>query len=435
MQKGSSTIRLEPGETLVARVELPGLRLRVVAGADAGVRLALALATVRIGAAPDNDVVLTAPGVSRHHAELHLDAGRLRLQDLDSTNGTWIGATQVREAWLTPGTSFRIGEDELVAEPDAEPRTSRLAAGEAPGGLVARAPAMREVLAVVKAVAPTHATVLLTGDSGTGKEVVARTLHEVSGRSGRFEVFDAASTDPEMVRSDLFGHKKGAFTGAAEAREGAFRRAHGGTLFLDEIGELPLALQSRLLRVLESREVQPLGSDERHRIDVRLVAATHRDLEAMVVEGSFRADLYHRLAVVPLRLPPLAERREDLPGLIECLGAALGLELPLTPEARRALEGHPWPGNVRELRNVLERAHALAAGRPVEVAHLRLGGSAPAGPGGPSSSGGGDLASIEKRAILEALERQGGNRTRAAKALGISVATLHRRIKEYGLGG
>ncbi len=429
MSVGGSTIRFEPGETLIARVDLPGLRLRVTTGADAGLRRSLALAVVRIGSAPENDVVLTAPGVSRHHAELHLEDGRLRLLDLDSTNGTWIGATRVKEAWLSPGVSFRIGEDELVAEPEGETRTSRLASSEAPGGLVARSAAMREVVAVVKAVAPTHATVLLTGESGSGKEVVARAIHDLSGRAGRFEVFDAASTDPEMVRSDLFGHKRGAFTGAAEAREGAFRMAHGGTLFLDEIGELPLELQSRLLRVLETREVQPLGSDERHRIDVRLVAATHRDLEGMVAKGSFRADLYHRLAVVPLRLPPLRERREDLPGLVAGLAATLGVELRLTPEAERALAGHGWPGNVRELRNALERAHALAAGGPVEVRHLGLGAAS-----APSPNAIGDLASLEKRAILDALERQGGNRTRAAKALGISVATLHRRIKEYGLG-
>ncbi len=446
MDERSATIRLRPGDTLTASVEIPGLFVRAVGGPAAGVEAALPLAVIRLGSAPDNDVVLPSPGVSRYHAEIRVEAGRLRVTDLGSTNGTWVEDVQLSDGFLVPGGSLRLGDTELTVEIGPEVRTARLAAGAGLGDLVGSSPAMRELFGVVKAVAPTHATVLLTGESGTGKEVVARTLHQLSGRQGRLEVFDAAATDPAMVRSDLFGHVKGAFTGADQPREGAFRRAHQGTLFLDEVGELPLELQARLLRVIESREVQAMGSDERVKVSVRLVAATHRDLEAMVRQGTFRADLLHRLSVVPLRVPPLRERRQDLPALVERLLASLDLALVLPEACWAALRAHTWPGNVRELRNVLERTAARSAGRQATVADLGLspGEEAHAEPlPGPApgkeateapspDSAPRTMAEIERTAILEAVARAGGNRAAAARELRISIATLHRRLREYG---
>jgi DNA-binding NtrC family response regulator len=298
------------------------------------------------------------------------------------------------------------------------------------GELVGSSERMRELYGLIRAVAPTPTTVHLHGESGAGKELVARTLHAFSGRSGPLVVFDASVADPEMVRNDLFGHIRGAFTGATGAREGAFRRAHTGTLFIDEIGELPLDLQPRLLRVLETREVLPIGSDKPLRVDVRVITATHRDLEAMVRTGAFRADLFYRLSAAALE----------------------------------ALQNYSWPGNVRELRNVLERAAVMCGEREIGLDDLRLSRTAtpvqnaapaPAPTVSPPASGPVDpepssadsglavkrsqpissarahLKDMERRMIVEALERTHGNKAAVARELGIPLSTLKRRLKDY----
>jgi DNA-binding NtrC family response regulator len=441
---GGATIRVVPGQGL--RVELPALRLRVLAGPDKGERVDLSLDLVRVGTGDDNDLVLSDPKVSRRHVELRRVDDRLQLRDLGSTNGCWVGGAQVTEGYLEPGQAFRVGETDLVVETRKDSRAGLVGNDDRLGELVGASAPMRELYGVLRAVAETHATVLVQGESGTGKELVARTLHELSGRKGNLVVFDATSAEPEMVRSDLFGHKKGAFTGAQEDRAGAFRKAHGGTLFIDEIGEIPLDLQARLLRVLEAREVTPLGADEPIPIDVRIVAATHRDLAAMVEEGTFRHDLYHRLAVVPVRTPPLRERTEDIPLLIGHLRERLGITNPLSRDAEEALASHGWPGNVRELRNVLERAGALAAGGTIEPRHLRLveargfapgatRDAAPAAtstePAVPRPTSGATMEDVERDTILAALERNGGNKAATARELEISLSTLHRRLRKY----
>jgi DNA-binding NtrC family response regulator len=333
---------------------------------------------------------------------------------------------EVREVYLTPGQTFRVGDTEVSVESRRSARTSLAREENRLGPLVGASRPMRRLYSILRAVAETHATVLVQGESGTGKELIAQALHELSGRAGELVAFDAATTDPEMVRSDLFGHEKGAFTGAETAREGAFRRAHRGTLFLDEIGELAPQLQARLLRVLETRRVSPLGSDDPVAVDVRIVAATHRDLAAMARDGEFRHDLYHRLAVVPITVPPLRERLEDLPLLIEHLTETLGLELRLGKAAREALENYTWPGNVRELRNVLERASALASGREVEPEDLLLP-VVSLDPGAEAPT----AEELERERIMRTLDRHGGNKTAAARALGISLSTLHRRLRSY----
>jgi transcriptional regulator of acetoin/glycerol metabolism len=247
------------------RVQFEAIELRVIAGADNGLEISLGLPNLRIGAAPDNDVVLTDRAVSRRHAEIRMTPNGLLLRDLGSTNGTFINDVRITEAYIPSDAECRLGYSTLLIRQCTEERKVAVPRQDHLGELVGSSERMRELYGLIRAVAPTPTTVHLHGESGSGKELVARTLHTFSGRSGPFMVFDASVADAEMVRNDLFGHIKGAFTGATGSREGAFRQAHTGTLFIDEIGELPLDLQPRLLRVLETREVTPIGSDKSSR--------------------------------------------------------------------------------------------------------------------------------------------------------------------------
>jgi len=333
-------------------------------------------------------------------------------------------------------------------------------AGAAPGqpaaqGLVGRAPAFRAMLAQVARAAPSGTSVLLLGESGTGKELVARALHEASPRAGRpLVVVDCASLPETLFESELFGHEKGAFTGAHAARPGLVEAASGGTLFLDEVGDIPPAIQVKLLRLLESGTFRRVGSTELRRADLRVVAATHRDLAAMVADGRFRQDLYYRLATFPIRLPPLRARAEDIPLLAEALLArvAPGRGLRLTPAAVATLQAHPFPGNVRELRNVLERAALLVDGGQVDAPHVAeaLAGALPA-VGSPAAAWPREAAAVaadgaavralrplrelERAALLARLAAHRGSRAELARSLGISERTLYRRLRELGLAG
>ncbi len=446
------TQRVQAGGRGYLEVQLQAVRLKVVAGPDQPREATLFLPSVGIGTSPENELVLTDPTVSGRHAILEDAPAGLRLRDLGSTNGTFLGSRRVETVFLSPGDEFRVGETTLRVEPAT--RTSRTLLDESDrlGELIGASPAMQDLYGLLRAVAPTPVTVLLSGESGTGKELAARTLHQLSGRNGELVVFDATSSDPQFLRSDLFGHVKGAFTGAAGAREGAFRQAHRGTLFLDEVGEIPLDLQPRLLRVLESREVTPVGADRPVPVDVRLVAATHRDLEAMVREGSFRRDLYHRLAAFRVALPPLRDRREDVPLLVATLAERFGTPGRFSPEALAVLVARQWEGNVRELRNAVERALVLSGGGEVRPEHLDEGPGRP-----PARSRAGDpeahadstgsevgddcdeglrgaVASEERRLIEATLARCGGNQRKTAEALGISLATLKRRLRRIRAG-
>jgi DNA-binding NtrC family response regulator len=273
-----------------------------------------------------------------------------------------------------------LAERDLPALCPAAAHTPHRVAGPARAaeisGLVGAGPAMLELGQLIRLVAPRNSTVLIEGETGTGKEVVASAIHRLSNRSAKpLVVLNCAAIPESLLEAELFGHTRGAFTGAVQARTGRIEAAHGGTLFLDEIGELPLAVQAKLLRFLECGEIQRVGDNEITRVDVRVIAATHRDLEQRVVEGGFRLDLYHRLAVFPIEVPALRERREDLPELAEYLLARLGADAPrksISPAALAALEQHPWPGNVRELAHVLERAVILAADSPeIAAEHIR----------------------------------------------------------------
>jgi len=317
-----------------------------------------------------------------------------------------------------------------------ETQQLRRATGEASDTMVARDPAMRAVVEQLEKVAATTATVLLVGESGTGKEVAARLLHRTSPRARRpFVAVNCAAVSPQLIESELFGHEKGAFTGAVERRRGRFELADGGTLFLDEVAELPAALQAKLLRVLQERSFERVGGSRTIEVDVRLVAATNRDLEVEMQTGRFRQDLYHRLAVFPVRLPPLRERPGDVLPLAEHLLARAGRELgrpglALSEGAQGLLRAHPWPGNVRELGNALERAAIIAGGDRIEAEHLMLGPQLPQAPAALDGS----LKELEREAIRQALIRTDGHRKRAAERLGIGLRTLYDKIKEYGLG-
>jgi DNA-binding NtrC family response regulator len=299
--------------------------------------------------------------------------------------------------------------------------------------IVGASETMSRLRALVRRVAPTPSTVLIQGESGVGKELVARALHQLSPRAGRpFVAVNCAAISADLIESELFGHVKGAFTGAKEARNGLFYYAHGGTLFLDEIGEFPLALQSKLLRVLEERKIRPVGTEHEVPVDVRVVAATNRDLKQEAAQCRFRQDLFYRLEVMTLTVPPLRQRAEDVPELaalfMDRLSVQLGVPpLLISPEVARALSAYPWPGNVRELRNFVERS-LLFGEFPLDALGGESGGAEPAGVP-PSLL----LAEVEKRHILAVLAQCGGSKARAADLLGVSRKTLDRKCAEWGV--
>lgn len=309
--------------------------------------------------------------------------------------------------------------------------------------IIGSSPAMQEVFEVIRQAAPTRATVLIQGESGTGKELVARALHQCSPRrDGPFVPVHCAALAPTLLESELFGHEKGAFTGAVERRRGRFELADGGTLFLDEIGEIDMALQVKILRVLEERQFERVGGGETLHVDVRLVAATNRDLKKMVQEGTFREDLYYRIYVINVTLPPLRERGEgDIARLAKHYLKELSKEngkpeANLTPAAMDVLASYAWPGNVRELRNVLERMIVLGPGGTLDVEQIPLALRQAVMEGAGDATGrsvGGGTSPTERERVVEALERCGGHRTRAAALLGMSRRTFQRRLSEYGL--
>ena len=311
-------------------------------------------------------------------------------------------------------------------------------------GMIGRSPAMVEVFDTIKQVAPSRATVLVQGESGTGKELAAHAIHELSSRSKeKFVAVHCASLTPELLASELFGHEKGAFTGAFERRIGRFEQAKGGTLFLDEIGEIDLTTQVKILRVLGERTFERVGGGETLSADVRLIAATNKDLSKLVAEGKFRDDLFFRLHVVPITMPPLRDRKVDIPLLVDAFLGETALEngkphRELTPEAMQQILEYDWPGNVRELRAAVEHGVVMASGSQITLrdlpATLRAPKSQLAVPIPPSvHSSGLNLRDTETLLILRALEDCRGNRSEAAKKLGISRRTLHRRLRELNL--
>lgn len=336
--------------------------------------------SITIGSAHDNDLVIEDPRVSRQHCRIIHEPYGYVVTDLGSTNGTSINRVRIREAFIRSGATLSVGGVEVRFQTFDERVELAPSSRDSFGSVIGRSRRMREVFAILERIAPTSATVVLEGETGTGKEVVARELHRKSTRASEpFVVFDCGAVPKDLIESELFGHERGSFTGAVGSRQGLFEVAHGGTLFLDEIGELSLDLQPKLLRALEHREIRRVGSNRPIKVDVRLVAATNRRLDEEVRAGRFREDLFYRLSVVRISLPPLRERIEDVPLLARhFLRQAPFNRGPdgeprvkgFTEEALTALMEYHWPGNVRELLNVVERATSFAEGDYIEIDDL-----------------------------------------------------------------
>jgi len=338
------------------------LRLTVVAGPDSGASCDVVAARVSVGTAGTNDLRLTDDTVSRHHCEILVRGDCYVVRDLGSTNGTYVDGVRVFDAPIDAGMEFFLGDTRIQFDPTQTWEPLGESQAEHFGELYGSSPEMRAVFALLEKVASVSLTSLIVGETGTGKEIAARATHQFSTRAnGPFVILDCGAVNENLIEAELFGHERGAFTGADRSRSGAFERAHEGTIFLDEIGELPLELQPKLLRVLERKEVTRIGAGEPIEVDVRVIAATHRDLAAMVDAGTFREDLLYRLAEVVVRLPPLREHRDDIAFLAKHILTHLdGPARSLSPDAIAYLYEQPWPGNVRELRNVVRRAAALS---------------------------------------------------------------------------
>ena len=335
---------------------------------------------IRIGAMEDNDLVITDETVSRNHCRIVQEEGGYLLCDLGSTNGTFINGVRVREGFLHSGVTIGLGQSEVQFFASQEKVEIVPSAKNRLGDIIGKNVKMRELYAVIEKIAPTGATVIIEGETGTGKEVVAQTIHKLSPRAGSsMMVFDCGAVPKNLIESELFGHEKGSFTGAIMTRQGLFEMAHGSTLFLDELGELPPELQPKLLRALEQREIRRVGATRSIKVDVRIIAATNRQLEEEVRSGRFRQDLFYRLSVVRLFLPPLRERIEDIPLLVDSfLHDHAYNRLPdgsrkcarVSPEAMDLLMTYSWPGNVRELINAVERAVSFASTEELQPENL-----------------------------------------------------------------
>jgi DNA-binding NtrC family response regulator len=426
---------------------------------------------VMVGRAPSCQIVVHDERASRQHAEIFPTAGGWAIRDLDSRNGTLLdGEPVVGDCPLEPGQTIAIGLTEIrcgsgespppTAETDAMGTLpgAPAAAGEPPAGraavprrdarredfrIVGSSPLLTGVLDQVGRVAATNATVLVRGESGTGKELVARALHDASSRrAAPFICLNCAALSETLLESELFGHEKGAFTGATDRKIGKFEAADGGTLMLDEIGEMSPAIQAKFLRALEGHPFERVGGSTPVQADVRVVAATNRNLEQAVSAGSFRRDLYFRLKVVEIVVPPLRQRPEDITELALYFLGRFAAETRrriqgFTPEALEALETHRWPGNVRELRNCIERAVVLAGGERIEVSDLALSHLTAAGDTGRGSGSRRGpfvpqtIAEVERQHVLATLEAVGGNKTKAAAILGIERSTLERKLAKW----
>ena len=333
---------------------------------------------VTLGAASDNDFIVNGPTVSRYHAQIEIDKDGYRLVDKNSKNGTFLSKIRIRDVFLQDQDTFQLGEASIHFSLKSTSVEIQFSAKNRFGNLFGTSERMREIFGLLGRVAKTDATVLIEGKSGTGKELVAEAIHKHSKRkSGPFVVFDCSAVSRELIASELFGHVKGAFTGAINTRKGAFERAEGGTLFLDELGELSPELQPKLLRVLENRRIQPVGGQRERAVDVRIVAATNRVLRDEVRSGNFREDLYYRFAVITIQLPVLADRKEDIPMLVEHFLKEVRKrmnheKLNISFTTMEKLKAYHWPGNVRELKNFIERAAILATDSRVETRFLQL---------------------------------------------------------------
>jgi two-component system, NtrC family, response regulator len=412
----------------------------VIQGPDRGETVALRDAAISFGSAPQCDLVLSDKHVSRKHLVAEREGADVILRDQGSTNGSFIGGNRFKEITIGYGAEIKLGRtvlkylpEEEVVEPEASDQSNF-------GQLVGRDVKMRRLFRLLEDIAVTDATVLIEGETGTGKELVAEEIHAHSRRSGGpFVIFDCGAIPGELIESALFGHLKGSFTGAINDRKGAFSEAHGGTIFLDEIGELPLELQPTLLRALDKKAIRRVGANLYEKVDVRIVAATNRDTRAAIAQKTFREDLYYRLAVIRVTLPPLRERGGDVPFLVDHFMRQLAGGRPLTVSSddMMRLARHPWPGNVRELRNVIERACALSKGGTLNLDDAI--GDAGATPVGfrtdlPFKEAKGQLVDqFEREYIVDLMRRHKLNLSAAAREAQIDRKHLRELLRKHGM--
>ncbi|MBX3272462.1 MAG: sigma 54-dependent Fis family transcriptional regulator [Sandaracinaceae bacterium] len=422
-----------------ATVEVDVATVSVVDGPDRGASATVGEAALVLGTAEQADLRLTDRTISRLHCELSREGKAIRVRDLGSKNGVWLAGCRIEAALLSPGAHVHVGSTELeVGLTRKRTQQPRWTGPDELAGLYGASRAMHELFATLERVAPARLHVLIHGESGTGKELVARAIHDTSLRAGGpFVVVDGAALSRSLADSELFGHVRGAFTDARHDHAGAFERADGGTVFLDEVGELPIDVQAKLLRVVQEGQVRRLGDERDRSVDVRVVAATHRDLRRAINEGTFREDLYYRLAGVLIEVPPLRLRSGD----VELLGRVFAKNLaPDDPRAEAmaaaalaSVSGYRWPGNVRELRSFVQRALLLG--------DARLGGPATMldGPARIRT----DLPFVDaRREWVEAFERQylshvidqaGGNVSEAARRAGLARSSFYELMTKLGL--
>jgi transcriptional regulator with PAS, ATPase and Fis domain len=415
--------------------------LKILAGNEEGKRFSAVRERTLIGTDSNADLRLSDPTVSRTHCELVLSDGRVVIRDLNSRNGTFVNGTSILGAHLTTGSVIRVGRTELVFDAGRADTAIARVDRDQFGSLVGQSPEMQKVFVFLEQAAASDVTVLIQGETGTGKDLAATSIHRASERrDAPLLVVDCGAISPNLLESELFGHERGAFTGADKARAGVFESANGGTVFLDEVGELSLELQPKLLRVLEQREVRRVGATQVTPIDVRIIAATNRDLATEVQEGRFRSDLFYRLMVATVVMPPLRERKQDLPllvpAILEQLGVSATGDLFGNPDFMAELYRHAWPGNARELRNYLSRCIALqqfVVPTMMSAADVEL----------DTNPVDVDLPlkmlrerwveKFEKKYLEQILRANGNNVTAAARAAGLNRAHFHRLLSRYGL--
>jgi DNA-binding NtrC family response regulator len=447
MGKNVKRFRFHEDETEVVApcdgpMRLRRMSLYVAQGPRAGKRFPVEQERFVVGKGKGADLLLPDPTVSRNHLEILTQGDTFLIRDLDSTNGTSVDGTRIKEAFLAPGSRISVGNAELIFQAFYESPGPDLQESEEFGGLIAAAPAMKSIMGLLRRAATLGTTVVLRGETGVGKSALARALHDEGPRSnGPFVVFDCGSVPPTLIESELFGAEKGAFTGAVQSRPGAFEQAHGGTLFLDEIEELPLELQPKLLRVLEEKEVRRLGATKPIALDLHIITASKTDLPTAVNEGRFRADLYYRIAVIDVEVPPLRDRPEDLPLLCDhFLDESQGSESwdRLTPALREQFESYAWPGNLRELRNVLERLQCIGH----EDSPVADGAAVVRSPGQPLAldwnrpfkEAKEDLVdTFEQEYLKRLLERSGGAIAPAAREAGLNRKYFYDLLEKHGL--
>jgi transcriptional regulator with GAF, ATPase, and Fis domain len=443
----SRSTRLIKDADLSVMRDLSRLRLRVTGGPDTGRACDLGSEEITVGTDPACDLMLIDDTISRRHFRAHKEKDGVHIRDLDSKNGTYFMDSKVKEIVVRPGATLRAGKTLFKVVPREKNLRPEPVAETDFHGVLGKSVRMRKIFATLADVAGTDLTLLIEGETGTGKEILAEAVHQASSRNDQpFVVIDCTTIPRDLAESELFGHKQGAFTGAVADRKGTFEQAHGGTVFIDEVADLPAELQPKLLRALERRQFRPLGGDRTVDVDIRVIAATNKNLKAEVERGSFREDLYYRMAVVTVHVPPLRERSEDLPLLMKhflAQSAKGGLRAQIPAAALLRFVEYPWPGNVRELRNVTERAAALHKSKDLDLESFLE--EIAKGLGETSAHRDASAAlpfkeakskvvdAFERAYLTDLIEQAGGNVSKAARTARLDRHHLKDLLKKHGI--